>query len=204
MLPELAQIYAPLLVAQLGLMWPGMPLPSTLGAQVERETCVSLKSKGCWNPKTELKTDREYGFGLGQLTITPKFNNFEAAKTWDKRLASWKWEERFDPTKQIQALIAYDRNLFNQIRFGKTTNDRLAFTFSAYNGGYGGLVKDRQICAATPGCDKDVWFGNVELYSFRAKTKVKGYGQSFFDINRGYVRDIMEIRRHRYTFMDAK
>jgi hypothetical protein len=204
MLPALAAVYLPILVAQTAALWPTMPAPSMLAAQVEQETCVSLKSKGCWNPKTELKTDREYGFGLGQLTITPKFNNFEAAKTWDKSLASWKWEERFDPKMQLGALVAYDRNLYRQINYGKTDTDRLAFMFSAYNGGLGGLVKDRQVCRATAGCNPDVWFGHVENTSFRARTAVKGYGQSFFDINRGYVKNILIVRRPRYEFLDKK
>jgi hypothetical protein len=33
---------------------------------------------------------------------------------------------------------------------------------------------------------------------------VKGYGQSFYAINRGYVRMIWIDRRQRYLFMDKK
>jgi hypothetical protein len=204
MLPKLAALYAPILAAQIAAMWPTMPLPSTLGAQVEQETCVSLTSPRCWNPRTELKTDREYGFGLGQLTVTPKFNNFEAAKGWDKSLKNWMWEDRFDPKMQLAALVAYDRNLFNSIKFASTPEDRLQFTFSAYNGGLGGVINDRHVCMATKGCDPGKWFGNVELTSLKARTAVKGYGQSFYQINRGYVRSIWFDRRKRYTFMDTQ
>jgi len=204
MLPKLAALYAPILAAQVATMWPGMPMPSLLGAQVEQETCGSLTSTRCWNPKTELKTEREYGFGFGQITITPKFNNFEAAKTWDKALANWQWGDRFDPKMQLMALVAFDRNLYRRLTFGNTTADKLQFTFAAYNGGMGGLINDRHVCMATKGCDPGRWFGHVELTSLKARTAVKGYGQSFFEINRGYVRSIWFDRRQRYLFMDKK
>jgi hypothetical protein len=204
MLPKLAILYVPVLAGQIAALWPGMQAPSTIAAQVEQETCVSLTSTRCWNPKTELKTDREYGFGLGQITITSKFDNFKAAKTWDKALKNWMWEDRFDPKMQLAAVVAYDRNLYNGLRFGNTPADKLQFMFAAYNGGMGGLTNDRHVCMATKGCDPGRWFGHVELTSLKARTAVKGYGQSFYEINRGYVRSIWFVRRARYTFMDPK
>jgi hypothetical protein len=204
MLPKLAALYAPVLMAQIAALWPAMPAPSLMGAQVEQETCVTLTSTRCWNPRTELKTSREYGFGLGQLTITPSFNNFTAARTWDASLKNWQWPDRFDPKMQLKALVAYDRNLFHSITFGTTSDDKLQFMFAAYNGGLGGLINDRHVCMATKGCDPSKWFGNVENTSLKAKVAVKGYGQSFFQINRGYVHSIWFDRRPRYSFMDHK
>lgn len=203
-LPKLASVYIPILLAQVLALWPTMLSPSIIAAQIEQETCISLKHTKCWNPQAELKTDREYGFGLGQLTVTPKFDNFKAARTWDKSLASWQWNDRYDPTMQLRALIAYDRNLYASIQNAQTEQDRWAFTLSAYNGGKGGLDKDRLICRNTPGCNPNVWFDNVELHSFRAKTAVKGYGQSFYDINRGYVKNILFVRRPRYAHLDKQ
>jgi hypothetical protein len=206
MLPKLAALYIPVLLAQVGSLWPSMPAPSMLAAQVEQETCVSLESPKCWNPHAELKTAREYGFGLGQLTVTKQFNNFQAAKTWDKSLAGWQWGDRFNPKMQLGALVAYDRNLYNSIHFGATPDDRMAFAFSAYNGGLGGVLKDRALCGHTRGCNPDIWFGNVEKTSFRAKVAVSGYGQSFFQINRGYVSSVVpeHSRREKYLFMDKE
>lgn len=198
-LPAMALLYLPLLVSEVDQSWRDMPDRPVLAAQVEQETCPSLSSKKCWNPKAELKTSREYGFGLGQLTVTSKFDNFKAAKTWDKALADWEWSDRFNPAYQLRALVVYDRNLYRQIRFGKTVNDRLAFMLSAYNGGFGGVIKDRRLCAASEKCDPDRWFGHVESTSFRAKTSVSGYGKSFFEINREYVRNILTVRRDRYV-----
>ena len=66
----------PTLATEQRTHWPDVPIRSALAAQVEQETCPSLKSAKCWNPRAELKTSREYGFGLGQLTVTQKFDNF--------------------------------------------------------------------------------------------------------------------------------
>lgn len=198
MIPVLAKLYIPVLASVLTTLWPSMPDKPLLAAQVEQETCVSLTGKGCWNPKTELKTSREYGFGLSQITITKQFNNFTAAKGWDKSLANWQWSNRYDPEMQLRALVAYDRNLFEQIKLGATDEDHLAFMFSAYNGGFGGVLKDRRMCSAIKDCDPDKWFDNVEKHSFRSRTAAKGYGQSFFDVNRGYVKKIMIERVEKY------
>lgn len=190
MIPALAAVYLPVLLSVQTALWPTMPDPALLAAQVEQETCISLTHSKCWNPRAELKTSREYGFGLGQLTVTDKFDNFKEAKGWDASLAGWKWENRFDPDMQLRALVAYDRNLYRRLKFGATETDRLSFMFSAYNGGLGGLLKDRRLCAMQSGCNPDRWLNHVELTSFRARTAVKGYGKSFFEINREYVRNI--------------
>lgn len=202
-LPALAVVYLPMLVAEAGQYWAEAPTPF-LAAQIEQETCVSLNHPKCWNPHAELKTSIEYGFGLGQLTVTKRFDNFKEARTWDKSLARWKWEDRFDPQMQLRALVVYDRNLYRQASFAAVPQERYAFMFSAYNGGFGGIIKDRALCANTKGCDHNRWFGQVENQSFRAKTAVKGYGQSFYDINRGYVRQIMTVRYQKYqTALEA-
>ncbi len=175
-----------------------MARPAILAGQVEQETCITLRSWGCWNPRVELKTSREYGFGLGQLTVTARFNNFLAARGWDKSLRGWKWSQRFDPAMQLRALVAYDRNLFARVPSAATFDDRMAFTLSAYNGGLGGLLKDEMLCRNTSGCDPRLWFGNVADHSFRAKVALKGYGQSFYRINRQYVVNVMRVRAPRY------
>lgn len=197
MLPPLALVYLPVLQSQIAQHWQDAPA-YYLAAQVDKETCYSPTHWKCWNPRAELKTAREYGFGLGQLTVTKAFNNFKAARGWDKSLADWQWENRFDAGRQLAALVIYDRDLYRALPFASSQTERLAFTFSAYNGGKGGVIKDRALCRNTPGCDQNKWFGHVEKQSFRVRTAVKGYGQSFFDTNRGYVREIMTVRYKKY------
>lgn len=203
--PVNAIAYVPLLKQELNSIWPTHPLPSTTAAQIEQETCVRLTSKGCWNPKTELKTSREYGFGFGQITIAydakgkERFNNFNEFKKLSSELGSWKWEDRYNPDYQLKALVIVDKNEYNKIKFPTASPlDRLSFSLSSYNGGFGGVLQDVKLCQVTENCDSTKWFNNVALVSFKQKTKIQGYGQSFFDINRGYVDNIMNKRRTKY------
>jgi len=205
--PERAKLYMPVLKTEIVNNWPSLKPRSLLAAQIEQETCASLKTKKCWNPNTELKTEREYGFGLGQITITKRFNVFEETRLMDKSLADWKWEDRFNPAYQIRAIVVKMRNTVIQTsKLTPNPEDRLAFALSAYNGGLGGVLKDRTLCANTKGCDPKRWFGHVENTSYKSRVAVHGYGQSFFDVNRGYVRNVLpELpRRKKYIpYMDS-
>jgi len=199
-LPAGAAQYLPVLSSEQMTHWPDVPLRSSLAAQIEQETCPSLKSSKCWNPRTELKTDREYGFGLGQLTVTPRFDNFKEARKLDASLRDWRFEDRYDPVKQIRTMVLMDRAAYTRLAsLVQNERERLAMAISAYNGGLGGVLQDRRLCASQPGCDPGKWFGHVEKTSLKARSKVAGYGQSFFDINRGYVRAVMVDRRPRYA-----
>lgn len=198
-LPPLAVQYLPVLAEEIRRGWSDAPLRSSFGAQVEQETCISLKSKRCWSPTTELKTDREYGFGLGQITITSKFDNHAEARKLDPSLKDWAWENRYNAQYQLRALVLMNKFNFGKFGWADSNTDRLAFMFAAYNGGLGGVLSDRKVCAVTPGCNPGVWFGNVEHTSKKAKVAVSGYGQSFFQINRGYVVNILTLRRAKYV-----
>lgn len=205
--PKNALQYLPVLKVQIGKIWPSKPPhPEYFAAQVEQESCVSLTSKGCWNPHTELKTSREYGFGLGQITIAydakgkERFNNYRAMVDKYSELRNWKWDDRYNPAYQIDALLLMDKESFVAAsRLTSSVPDQYSFMFSAYNGGLGGLIQDRKLCTTIKGCDPSKWYGNVELHSFKSKTKFKGYGQSAFEINRGYVKNIEQVRSPKYV-----
>jgi hypothetical protein len=203
-LPERAVQYLPDLKRVMVDIWPSMQSQSLIAAQIEQESCASLKSKKCWNPTTELKTPVEYGFGLGQLTIayrkdgTVRFNNFEEMKARFPELRAWKWENRYDPSYQLKTVVLMDKGLYNSIKWPTTDIEHYAFMMSGYNGGLRGVIQDRTLCTAMPGCDPDKWFDNVEKYSFKTRIKQHGYGQSAFEINRGYVRNVFFIRRKKY------
>lgn len=208
--PPAAQTMLPILRAQQLAFWPSMPSPAALGAQVEQETCPSLKSRQCWNPRAELRTSREQGVGLGQLTRSfradgsTRFDALtEIVSAFPKDLAGLSWENRYDPTLQLRALVLKDKQGFNWIQGTAGDREHLAMTFAAYNGGLGGLNSDRRACAGTPGCDSSKWFGHVERTSLKAKVAVPGYGRSFFDINREYVRNVMDVRIKRYGVLEA-
>jgi len=179
---------------------------AALAGQIQTESCVSLKSPKCWNPRAELKTSRENGRGLGQITKvfnadgSVKFDAADDVRKLDKDLAGWKGEGIWDPRLQMRGLIVYDRDIYLN-KLPKTIQEgqeRLAMMFAGYNGGVGSILSDRRLCGSIKGCNPDLWFGNVELHSMKQKTKVQGYGKSFFDINREYPKNILFIRKQKY------
>lgn len=197
-LPPNAQLYVPVLVREVCQHWPAMPAPYFLGSQVEQETCASLKSKKCWSPTVEFKTAREYGFGLGQLTVTSSFNNFNESLKLSGALADWKWEDRYNPAYQLRTLVFMDKRGFDSFPFAATPKDQMAFMFASYNGGIGGALNDAKLCKGTKGCDPTRWFGNVEKTSLKSKIKWQGYGKSAFEINREYVFNVLRVRFVKY------
>lgn len=213
-LPTNAKTYIPVLNTVLGTYWPDVSSPWYLGGQIEQETCPSLKSKQCWSPHAELKTYREYGFGLGQLTITynkngtERFNSFKDVQTLDKSLKGWKFSDRFDPNKQIRALVATDRSNWNKVTGVTDDRERAAMMFVSYNAGFGRVLSDRRLCKAestkAAPCDPDKWFGNVEHHSYLKKTKAAaGYSKTFFQTSREYPSNIINIRSPKYKGLVA-
>lgn len=198
MIPVKALLYLPLLAVEINAYWPELHNRAILAGQIEQETCITLRHDKCWNPRTELKTSREYGFGFGQITITDRFNVFDELRQDHESLHGWLWHDRYNPQYQLRALVLKDRSEWSAMHFAANNYERTAFMLSAYNGGRSGVFKDRRLCAAKQGCDPDRWFGHVELESFRSKVAVKGYGQSFYSINRDYVRSIVHTRSKRY------
>ncbi len=209
MIPANALAFLPLLLQVQISIWPDAPAPSFLAAQIEQESCITLQHPKCWNPKAELKTPREYGFGFGQITRamradgSVRFDKFTELKAAHSSLAGWTWNNRFDPAMQMTALVEMDRAIFR--RMPSTSKEPLQMALSAYNGGETGLSQDRTTCRFTAHCDPDLWFGNVELTSTKSRVKWQGYGKSAFEINREYVLNVMLVRRAKYIpYMETK
>lgn len=76
-------------------------------------------------------------------------------------------------------------------------DDAYAFADAAYNGGIGGLDRERRVCNLTKGCNPKRWYGHVENYCLKSKTAL--YGQrSACDINRHHVKDVIIYRSPKY------
>lgn len=211
-LPTLPKNAIPLiepLRTTIDLIWPNILARSYMASKIEQESCISLTHSRCWSPYSELKTSREYGFGLGQITVAFNKDGSERFNVWkdltriDPVLKQkWTWENRFDATLQLRATILKSKASFDAVRF-KTANpeEHMAFGLVTYNGG--SVLVDRRLCIDIKGCDPSRWYGNVELYSKKSKIAQKGYGQSFFVISRTYPKNIMFVRRNKYIpYMD--
>lgn len=204
-IPENAWKYAPVLVEKQKQVWPSVSAPWTLAGLVEQESCYGLAHKTCWNPNTTLKTSREYGFGLGQITIAydakgkERFNRFTELKQEHASLRSWAWADRFNPNFQLLALVEDIHNRWNKVPTTRNEEDHWNFTLCSYNGGLSGLLQDVKLCRRTAGCDPEVWYGNVEKHSLKSKTPHPEYKKSFYQINREYVKNIMRDKRNKYA-----
>ena len=203
-IPDRARDLMPVVNQAIDDIWPDMPMRSYFPAQIEAESCITLTHSKCWNPRAELRTSREYGFGLGQITIAyyadgrERFNVFEEVKRQHPDLRTWAWEDRYNPLLQIKAIVVKNRVNWGAIKWPVADLDnRMAFLATFYNGG--NPSRDRNICVNTPGCDPSRWWGNVERYSVKSKVKLKEYGnRSLFDISREYPRKVLIDRRPKY------
>lgn len=209
--PAKAVRYAPVLVEKQRARWPEAPAPWTLGGLVEQESCITLKHRRCWDPRAELKTSREYGFGLGQITVaynadsSVRFDKFAELKAQYASLHAWRWAERYDAGYQLTAIVEMTHGLWRRVPPAATADDRWAFTDASYNGGLASLLQDRRLCANSQACDPQRWFGHVETHSLKSRKPQPAYGgRSWFEINRGHVRNVLKIRRAKYrVFWEA-
>ena len=201
-IPQAAHQYLPLLKTEAQTQWPDNPGVSWFAAQVEKETCATLRHSKCWSPRAELRTSRERGVGFGQITQTSRFDALaEMRAQFPSQLRGWSWDSEplYDPALQMRALVLMDRRNSNVFKAGAESADaNMHFALASYNGGVGGTLQEIALCRGTPSCRSGVWFGHVENTSRKARTAANGYGQGFFQINRGYVARI-DKRRHAYA-----
>lgn len=198
MIPELAVTLACLFLKEIRTHFPSFTTPSVMFGQVEKESR--------WKANATLRTSREFGAGLGQFTRAYNPDGtvrFDAAKEMREQfrveLAGWRDDNLYDTNYQLRAVVLKNRT--NYLRSAKAADhkEQTAFMLAAYNAGLGMVNRDRSLCANTPGCDPNKWFGNVEKQGFQSKTKWQGYGQSAFDITRSYVFDVMNKLAPKYV-----
>lgn len=205
-LPKGYYDYRDTLYKEVNILMPDFFLPPYFGGMIEHESCISLTHSKCWNPKAELKTPRELGVGLPQITKAYKADGTirfdvltDLTKKFPKELNGLNWNTiKLRADLQIRAMVLLWRSnyiLFNNK--GIDYWDMLAFSDSAYNGGYSHVYKDMQICKMKPNCNQKIWFNNVEKYSVKSTKKMYG-NRSAYDINRHHVKDVLEKRTPKY------
>ena len=195
-IPPNAAQYLPLAVTETTTHWPDVPTVAYVPALVHHESCITPTHKRCWAPTSELRTAREQGLGLGQLTRawradgSLRFDSLSDARRRFPQLRELSWSTLRDrPDLQIRTLVLMSRDTWEVLRVVSNPWDRLAMTDAAYNGGLGGLQSERRACQIASDCDPQKWFGNVERYCLKSKAALYA-GRSPCDINRHHVKDV--------------
>lgn len=182
------------------------PKAWALAALIEHESCISLKHSRCWNPKSRLRSAREEGAGLGQITRAFRQDGsvrFDALTEIKEKhpvaLKEFSWSNVYErPDLQIRAVVLKSEDNYNYyLPYSDTVYEALAFGDAAYNGGIGGLNKERRACKLADDCDHTKWFDNVEKYCLKSKAALYG-NRSACDINRHHVKDVMLTRSPKY------
>jgi hypothetical protein len=204
-IPAGAKVYCPVLIDKQKELWPDHPQKEVLCALVEHESCVTLTSKRCWSPTSQLKTEREEGAGFGQLTRaynkdgSTRFDAIAEVSGQHPALRELSWDNVYHrPDLQLIAILLKNRGDF--IYFDRLLTRKLVavqMADAAWNGGRGGVQNERRACGLTKGCDPQQWFGHVELVCLKSKKPLYA-GRSACDINRHHVRDVILTRAPKY------
>ena len=75
---------------------------------------------------------------------------------------------------------------------------RMQMVDAAYNGGLGGVLKERRACGLAQNCNPNVWFNNVEKTCLKSKKVLYGT-RSACDINRYHVEDVFHSNIPKYS-----
>lgn len=204
-IPPQAFTYKGVIQSELDTYFPSIPEYNYVPSLIEHESCISLTHSRCWNSKSELRTKRELGIGLGMVTVaynpdgSIRFDTLKELKNNNKEaLKDLYWENIYQrPDLQIRALILLVRNDYTRLRDVPDAIERLKMTDSAYNGGLGGLFKERRACGIAANCDPNIWDGHVEVYCLKSKKVLYG-NRSPAMINRDHVRDTFYNKLPKY------
>lgn len=188
--------------------WTNAPRQQNFPGTVEQETCASLKK--CWNFNVQLKTSREYGFGLGQITIAytkqgkVRFNNFLEAKKKYTELSQWQWDDRYNPTNQLIYMVLRLKQSFQSMEsFFKDDDNRWAATLVSYNAGPKAVMDRIAVCRFKKGCDKTAWFQGLDS-AIPPHEKKSLYGKPLYIRINEYPENIIHIRANKYKpYWDA-
>lgn len=194
----------PLIQSEVDKNFQNFPHPEYFPALIEHESCISLTHSKCWKSTSRLKTSKEEGIGLGQLTRTWKNGKLrfdtlaDMKRAYPRELGELSWstiQNRSD--LQIRTMIVMTRDNYKSLYAVKDTYERTKMADSAYNGGRLNVERSRRVCAMSKGCNPQIWFNNVERYN--QKPNVILYGdRTVRQINNHHVRDVFEVRIHKF------
>lgn len=191
--------------SELDRLWSSIPEYNYIPSLIEHESCISLQHSRCWNSTSELKSTREQGLGLGQVTRT--FNpdgsiRFDSLKgmrdMYMSELKDASWSTiKGRPDLQIRMMILHLRTDYSRLYEFDDPLVRLHATDAAYNGGRGAVNYNRRACGLAKGCNPQLWFGHAERYSNKS-TKILYGNRSARDIFYDHPRDVFFNKLPKY------
>ena len=203
--PDRALQYLPTLAAEIDSHWPDVPLRHYLPGLIEHESCITLTHSRCWSPTSRLKSAREEGAGLGQLTRAwrpdgaQRFDALQEMRDRHPALAGLDWATVYQrPDLQLRAVVLKVRGDYLALRAVDDPLERLAMADAAYNGGLSGLQRERRACHISPTCDPSRWWGHVETHCLKSRAVLYA-GRSACDINRHHPADVLRHRAPKYV-----
>lgn len=176
---------------------------------IEHESCITLKHSRCWDPSSRLKTQREEGAGLFQITRAYRPDGrlrFDALQElrlkYKPELYELNWNNIYQRADlQIRAGLLKLKENYEIFRpYAANELEALAFADAAYNGGVTGVNNERRACLLTKGCDPSKWFGHTEKLCLKSKVALYG-NRSACDINRYHVKDVLITRSNKYSLL---
>jgi hypothetical protein len=203
-IPPRAAQHLPALAAEIDTAWPEAPLREYFPGLIEHESCITLAHARCWSATARLKTQREEGAGLGQLTRawnadgSTRFDALAELRQAHPALAALDWATIYQrPDLQMRAVVIKVRGDYLALRGAHDPLERLAMADAAYNGGRGGVLREQRACGLVAGCDPARWWGHVEQHCLKSRAALYA-GRSACDINRHHVRDVINHRAPKY------
>lgn len=203
--PAAAHQHLPGLQTEIRAHFNGHPMPEYFGGLIEHESCISLTHSRCWSSKSRLKTAREEGAGLGQLTRawrpdgSLRFDALAEMRDRHPALRELSWRTIYDRADlQMRAVVLKVRDDYTALRMVADPLERLAMTDAAYNGGMTGLQRERRACQIKDDCDPQRWWGHVEHTCLKSRAPLYG-NRSACDINRHHVADVIRHRAPKYA-----
>ena len=204
-IPKNAPLYLPIVKTEAQSIFPELVHPEYFAGLIEQESCISLTHSRCWKATSELKTAREQGSGLGQITRaynkdgTVRFDSLaDLRRRHMSQLKDLSWENVVQrPDLQIASIMLMSKDNYNGFFQIKDELNRLKMTDSAYNAGPGSVKKRRLQCGLTKGCDPQIWDGNVGLIKVLSQKPIYGT-RSPQGINDEHVDYVFNIRMNKY------
>jgi len=204
-IPPQAFKYKEMLKTEIDNYFPNIPEYNYVPSLAEHESCIYLKHPKCWNTFSRLKSPREEGAGIFQITRayrkdgSLRFDSLQGMKNqYKEQLKEASWSNIYEkPEIQMRIATLMLNDIYKKLYNVKSLIQRLKMTDAAYNGGLSDLNKERRLCSLSANCDPGIWDKNVETHCIKSKEVLYGK-RSACDINRFHVKDVFENRLPKY------